>query len=211
MADLFAGTGAEELGPGIFLWRSALDTGSYVRAIGDVARCAPFRHMLTPGGRRMSVAMTNCGALGWVSDARGYRYADADPDSGQAWPPMPEKWRPEATRLAAGSGFDGFLPDACLINRYGIGARMTAHQDRNEHDYSQPVVSLSLGLPASFAFHGLTRSGRPRRVRLESGDALVWGGPARLYFHGVQPVGTGNDPLCGRYRYNITFRRAGPA
>lgn len=156
----------------------------------------------------MSVAMTNCGEFGWVSGARGYRYERTDPDSGRPWPRLPPRWRADARALAEKSGFMNFEPDACLVNRYAIGARMTAHQDRNEIDYTQPIVSVSLGLPATFAFHGAMRSGPARTVHLNGGDVLVWGGPARLDFHAVRAVKPGLHAVAGPYRYNITFRRA---
>ena len=209
VAGLFADTtGGEQLASGIRLWRGALDEHAYFDGIAAIVKAAPFRSMMTPGGRPMSVAMSNCGALGWISDAAGYRYSALDPDSGRPWPAIPTAWQADAARLAHGSGFADFRPDACLINRYAVGARMTAHQYRNEADFTQPIVSLSLGLPATFAFHGASRSGRATTVELTSGDALVWGGEARLFFHAVRPVRAGTHPLAGAFRYNITLRRA---
>lgn len=211
MTGLFASIdGTERLAEGIVLWRGAFDEAGYLADIASIAAAAPFRHMRTPGGREMSVAMTNCGALGWTSDERGYRYSDTDPESGMPWPAIPARWLADAGHAAYRCGYADFVPDACLVNRYEVGARMGSHQDRNEADLSQPVVSVSLGLPAEFAFHGDTRSGTPRRVELNSGDVLVWGGPARLYYHSVRPVRAGMHPLCGALRYNLTFRRAGP-
>jgi DNA oxidative demethylase len=169
---------------------------------------APFRHMVTPGGFRMSVAMTNCGRAGWITDRRGYRYDPLDPTTGRPWPPLPELFCGLATRAAAEGGFAGFEPDACLINRYEPGARLSLHQDKNERDLAAPIVSVSLGLPATFLFGGLRRTDRPRRIRLESGDIAVWGGPARLTFHGVEPLADGEDRLTGRCRINLTFRQA---
>jgi alkylated DNA repair protein (DNA oxidative demethylase) len=174
----------------------------------SVASRAPFRHMVTPGGYRMSVAMTNCGALGWVTDRTGYRYDALDPETGAPWPPMPESFRTLAVSAAAQAGFDDFVPDACLINRYAPGARLTLHQDRNERDFGQPIVSVSLGLPAVFLFGGLKRSEKAARVPLEHGDVVVWGGPARMRFHGVLPLKEGHDPQLGRLRINLTFRKA---
>ena len=165
--------------------------------------------MVTPGGYTMSVAMTNCGHLGWVTDRRGYRYDPIDPATGKPWPPLPASFHALATRAAAAGGFAGFEPDACLVNRYEPGTRLSMHQDRNERDFSAPIVSVSLGLPAVFLFGGARRQDRPRRVRLESGDVVVWGGPARLTFHGVAPLADGEHPLTGRHRINLTFRRAG--
>ncbi|MDX5362951.1 MAG: DNA oxidative demethylase AlkB [Pseudazoarcus pumilus] len=180
-----------------------------LRAIEAVAQQAPFRHMHTPGGHRMSVAMTCCGALGWVSDESGYRYATRDPQTGQNWPAMPSIIRDLARKSATEAGFEDFDPDACLINRYVPGARMSLHQDRNERDFAWPIVSISLGLPASFQFGGLTRSERPLRVPLQHGDVVVWGGPARLRYHGILTLKDGHHPLTGTTRFNLTLRRAG--
>ena len=210
MHGLFASIdGTERLADGIVLWRDAVDEHGYLADIARIASAAPFRRMRTPGGREMSVAITNCGALGWVSDTHGYRYADTDPESGMPWPAIPERWLSDARHAAYRCGYSDFVPDACLVNRYEVGARMGAHQDRNEADFSQPVVSVSLGLPAQFAFHGDSRTGPARHIDLYSGDVLVWGGRSRLYFHSVRPVRAGVHPLCGSLRYNLTFRRAG--
>jgi alkylated DNA repair protein (DNA oxidative demethylase) len=168
---------------------------------------APFRHMVTPGGHQMSVAMTNCGSVGWVTDRTGYRYDGVDPESGNPWPAMPPSFRALAGQAAAQAGFDGFSPEACLINRYQPGARMSLHQDKDETDFAAPIVSVSLGLPAIFLFGGLKRSDRPRRFRLEHGDIAVWGGPTRLAFHGVAPLADGEHALMGRQRINLTFRK----
>lgn len=176
--------------------------------VGNVAARAPWRHMITPGGLRMSVAMTNCGQAGWVSDRTGYRYDGLDPLSGEPWPAMPAAFLDLATRAAAEAGFAGFAPDACLINRYVPGTRLSLHQDRDERDLRAPIVSVSLGLPAVFLFGGLRRAERPARVRLAHGDVVVWGGPARLAFHGVAPLADGDHPLLGRERINLTFRKA---
>jgi alkylated DNA repair protein (DNA oxidative demethylase) len=201
----------QPLAPGaVLLAGLALDDEvGLLAALGEVTAAAPFRHLVTPGGFRMSVGMTNCGALGWVSDRAGYRYADVDPDSGRAWPAMPASFRALATRAAAAGGFAAFEPDACLVNRYEPGARLTLHQDRNERDYGAPIVSVSLGLPATFLFGGDTRGGRPLRVPLAHGDVVVWGGPARLRFHGVAPVEDGWHGKLGACRINLTFRKAG--
>ncbi|MBT9500874.1 MAG: DNA oxidative demethylase AlkB [Burkholderiaceae bacterium] len=169
---------------------------------------APLRHLLTPSGHTMSVAMSNCGALGWVSDARGYRYDVRDPLTGKTWPVMPALFAQLALEAAAAAGFEGFRPDACLINHYVPGAKLSLHQDRDERDRRQPIVSVSLGLPAVFQFGGLTRSGPLQRTRLESGDVVVWGGPSRLAYHGVAALADGEHGLTGRCRYNLTFRRA---
>jgi alkylated DNA repair protein (DNA oxidative demethylase) len=169
---------------------------------------APFRRMMTPGGRQMSVAMTNCGSFGWVTDRTGYRYDSDDPEAAKPWPPMPSVFRQLAEQAADVAGFGGFSPDACLVNRYQPGARMSLHQDRDEQDFGAPIVSVSLGLPATFLFGGLKRSDSPRRIRLEHGDVVVWGGPARLAFHGVAPLAEGEHALLGRQRINLTFRKA---
>ncbi len=182
--------------------------GKLIADLRDIVEQAPFRHMVTPGGHQMSVAMTNCGSAGWVTDRSGYRYDGVDPESGKPWPVMPPSFRELAGRAAAQGGFDGFSPDACLINRYQPGAKMSLHQDKDEQDFGAPIVSVSLGLPATFLFGGLKRSDKPRRFRLEHGDIVVWGGPARLVYHGVAPLADGEHALMGRQRINLTFRKA---
>jgi len=177
-------------------------------AIGEITAAAPLRHMLTPGGQRMSVAMTNCGRVGWVTDRKGYRYDPLDPESGLPWPALPECFTRLAQSAAAEAGFAAFRPDVCLINRYDPGARMSLHQDRDERDYSAPIVSVSLGLGATFLFGGLKRSDRPHRLPLAHGDVLVWGGKQRLAYHGVAPVADGSHPSVGRMRLNLTMRQA---
>jgi alkylated DNA repair protein (DNA oxidative demethylase) len=212
--DLFAGDTPdmrhERLAPGAWLLRGfALELApALLTAIEDIAAAAPFRHLVTPGGFRMSVAMTNCGSLGWVSDRRGYRYAACDPLSGLAWPPMPPLFLELARAAAQTGGFPDFAPDACLVNRYEPGARLTLHQDKDESDLSAPIVSVSLGLPATFLFGGDARTDKQRRVPLHHGDVAVWGGPARLHHHGVLAVKNGHHELVGSQRLNLTFRRA---
>jgi alkylated DNA repair protein (DNA oxidative demethylase) len=179
-----------------------------LEALRAIIEQSPFRHMTTPGGHQMSVAMTNCGGFGWVTDRSGYRSDPNDPQSGKPWPPMPGAFRELARAAADRGGFGGFAPDACLVNRYQPGARMSLHQDRDENDFSAPIVSVSLGLPATFLFGGLKRSDKPRRFRLEHGDVIVWGGPTRLAFHGVAPLAEGEHSLLGRQRINLTFRKA---
>ena len=169
---------------------------------------APLRHMITPGGFRMSVAMSNCGSVGWVADQRGYRYDAIDPESGRAWPAMPAVFLDVAKRAAARAGFENFLPDACLINSYEPGARLSLHQDKDERDAGAPIVSVSLGLSAIFLFGGAQRSVRPRRYLLEHGDVVVWGGPSRFNFHGIVPIAAGHHALTGSRRINLTFRKA---
>jgi DNA oxidative demethylase len=177
-------------------------------ALRTIIEQAPFRHMLTPGGHQMSVAMTNCGDFGWVTDRRGYRYDAVDPVSGKTWPAMPASFRKLAEQAAERAGFASFLPDACLVNRYEPGAKMSLHQDKDENDFGAPIVSVSLGLPAIFLFGGLKRGDKPRRFPLQHGDVAVWGGPARLNFHGVAPLADGEHGLLGRQRINLTFRKA---
>jgi DNA oxidative demethylase len=178
-----------------------------IAALRDIVAAAPFRHMETPGGHRMSVAMTNCGSAGWVTDRTGYRYSATDPESGKPWPAMPSLLRELADGAAERAGFAGFAPDVCLINRYVPGAKMSLHQDKDELDFGAPIVSVSLGLPAIFMFGGLKRTDKPRRFRLEHGDIAVWGGPSRLFFHGVAPLADGDHPVMGPQRLNLTFRK----
>ncbi len=177
-------------------------------ALKKVTAKAPFRHMVTPGGFRMSVAMTNCGTLGWITDRSGYRYDAIDPESGKKWPAMPDSFLTLAKDAAVEAGFEDFVPDACLINRYEPGARLSLHQDKNEVDYGAPIVSVSLGVPAVFLFGGLKRADKTQRVPVEHGDVIVWGGPARLRYHGVLALKDNHHPLLGRYRVNLTFRKA---
>ncbi|SOZ08949.1 DNA oxidative demethylase AlkB [Cupriavidus taiwanensis] len=200
----------EPLADGAVVLRGAARANAEVLLadVQTILALAPWRHMVTPGGLKMSVAMTNCGACGWVSDARGYRYDAVDPLSGQAWPEMPASFRELAASAAEQAGFAGFAPDACLINRYVPGTRLSLHQDRDERDFTAPIVSVSLGLPAVFLFGGMRRADKPQRVRLAHGDVVVWGGPSRLAFHGVAPLADGDHPLLGPLRINLTFRKA---
>ncbi len=199
------------LAPGVVLlqhWATA-QAPALLAAIETVLARSPLRQMQTPGGGRMSVRTSNCGALGWVSDAQGYRYSPLDPLSGQPWPGIPATLQALAGQAAQAAGFGDFVADACLINRYEAGARMNLHQDRNEQDFSQPIVSVSLGLPVVFLLGGLGRAERTQRILLEHGDVLVWGGPARLRFHGVLPLKAGEHSLLGPARINLTLRKAG--
>jgi alkylated DNA repair protein (DNA oxidative demethylase) len=214
--ELFADTGRvgpsrQEIADGaVILRRFALpEQEELLYGLAEIVAKAPFRHLITPGGYRMSVAMTNCGRLGWVSDRRGYRYDAIDRVSGRRWPEMPPVFKDLATRAAASAGYEDFLPDACLINQYEPGTRMSLHQDKNEIDLTQPIVSVSLGIPAVFQFGGMTRAERPERIPLQHGDVAVWGGSARLRFHGILKLTEAEHPLCGRRRINLTFRRAG--
>ena len=199
------------LAPGAVLLRrfAAPADAALCDAIQAIVARAPFRHMQTPGGFTMAVAMTNCGALGWVSDRRGYRYDPVDPDSGAAWPRLPDVFLALAQRAADAAGYPNFEPDACLVNRYEPRAKLSLHRDADERDFTQPIVSVSLGLPATFVFGGTRRTDPTVRVPLEHGDVVVWGGPARMRYHGVLALKDGVDPLLGRQRINLTFRKAG--
>lgn len=211
--DLFGGEegGRVELAPGaLYLRGFALDCDrALLRAVAKVIAAAPLRHMTTPGDYRMSVAMTNCGEAGWVSDRHGYRYAATDPDSGSSWPALPKIFSELAARAATAAGYADFRPDACLVNRYEPGSRLSLHQDKNERNFSAPIVSVSLGLPAVFLFGGARRSDRPLRLALHHGDVVVWGGPSRLFYHGVAKLAKGEHPLTGAVRFNLTLRKAG--
>lgn len=201
----------EALGPGASLLHgfALADAGAVLEAIHAITVAAPLRHLITPGGFRMSVAITNCGPLGWISDRKGYRYSALDPETGQPWPAMPDALLTLAQSAAAEAGYTPFTPDACLINRYVPGARMTLHQDRNEKDFSHPIVSVSLGLPVVFQLGGMQRSDKSLRVPLQHGDVVVWGGASRLRFHGVLPLKAGWHEVLGEQRINLTFRCAG--
>jgi alkylated DNA repair protein (DNA oxidative demethylase) len=198
------------LAPGAVVLRSFAG-GVAAQLLADldaVAVQAPFRNMVTPGGYTMSAAMTNCGSAGWITDRRGYRYTREDPESGRLWPPLPQSFRALAESAAAAAGFPHFAPDACLINRYAPGAKLSLHQDRNEADYTAPIVSVSLGLPAKFLFGGLKRNDRVTRIELQHGDIVVWGGAARLAYHGVDTLKDGEHEATGRCRFNLTLRKA---
>ncbi len=210
-SNLFDEAGTQRLSEGVVLLRSEAPTADWMSEIDRITAQAALRNLVVPGGKTMSVAMTNCGALGLVSDASGYRYADRDPLTGLAWPQMPDSFARMAAQWAALAGFSGFAPDACLINRYGPGARMGLHQDRDEKDFGQPIVSVSLGASAIFLLGGLTRRAAVQKLALHSGDVLIWGGPDRLRFHGVQRLATqGASGHEGTgIRYNLTFRKAG--
>jgi DNA oxidative demethylase len=212
--DLFARDECDaarcDLAPGAVLLRGfALAAEAELKlSVATVAAAAPFRRMKTPGGFTMSVAMTNCGRLGWVSSERGYRYAEQDPESGAPWPAMPAAVQDLARAAAAAAGFEGFEPDACLVNRYEPGARLTLHQDKDERDFAQPIVSVSLGVPAVFLFGGLKRKDRAARLELAHGDVVVFGGPSRLRYHGVAPLKPAQHPFADEVRINLTLRRA---
>jgi len=212
--SLFGGheeTRQEDLAPGAILLRGfvAPREAAILPALWKIVEQAPFRHMITQGGFRMSVAMTNCGALGWVTDRTGYRYDSLDPASGLPWPAMPPVFTELAARAASQAGFSAFVPDACLVNRYEPGAKMSLHQDKDEQDFTQPIVSVSLGISAVFLFGGCKRTDKAQRVKLSHGDIVVWGGPARLRYHGVLALKEAHHPLVGGCRINLTFRKAG--
>jgi len=201
----------EPLAPGAVVLRgfAAADEAILLADLHEVIARAPLRHMVTPGGFRMSVAMTNCGSLGWFSEAAGYRYDAIDPASGRPWPALPVSFLRLAQGAAAQAGFDGFVPDACLVNRYEPGAKLSLHQDKDERDYGAPIVSVSLGIPAMFLFGGVRRTDKTLHVPLQHGDVVVWGGPARLRYHGVMALKPASHPLLGERRINLTFRKAG--
>ena len=192
----------ERLGEGAVLLRGFATSGAptLLEEVARIVQAAPFRYLVTPGGYTMSVAMTNCGRVGWVSDPSGYRYDQSDPDTRAPWPAMPDAFRDLAERAAAEAGFVHYDPDACLINRYLAGAKLGLHQDRDEKDAWAPIVSISLGLPAVFLWGGKRRSDPVRRLRLENGDIAVWGGPARFVYHGIAPLKDGQHPLTGAAR-----------
>ena len=211
MIDLFSQLETrEKLADGAVLLRgfARANEAKILNAMQDVENDASFRNMTTPGGFRMSVAMTNCGAFGWVTDRKGYRYSAIDPETEKPWPSMPEAFRDLAERASAEAGYSDFSPDACLINRYEPGAKMSLHQDKDEKDFTNPIVSVSLGLPATFQFGGLQRSDPVRKFVLHHGDVVVWGGPSRLFYHGILPLKDGEHPQLGRNRFNLTFRKA---
>lgn len=211
--DGFAAIGPAPLVPGstasVLLRGFALPrVAQLLAAIDAVTQAAPLRHMAVPGGLRMSVAMSNCGQLGWVTDTRGYRYVRQDPAGSAPWPAMPPVFLQLALEAAEAAGYPGFAPDACLVNRYVPGARMALHQDKDECDFTAPIVSVSLGLPATFLFGGALRGDRAARIVLLHGDVVVWGGEDRLRYHGVAPLKDGQHDVLGAQRINLTFRKA---
>jgi alkylated DNA repair protein (DNA oxidative demethylase) len=213
MLDLFADEipWQEPLAEGAVILRrfARANAAALIEQIGKVAQLSPFRQMVTPGGYTMSVAMTNCGARGWTTNQHGYLYSPDDPLTGRPWPPMPQPFRELADAASTAAGYPGFKPDACLINRYAPGAKLSLHQDKDEPNLQQPIVSVSLGLPAVFQFGGLKRNDPLVRVMLEHGDVVVWGGASRLFYHGILPLKPGHHSAAGEARYNLTFRCAG--
>lgn len=212
MLDLFADEQPwqEPLAPGAVVLRrlAVVGAATLLHDIEAVAAISPFRHMVTPGGYTMSVAMTSCGGLGWTTNDRGYLYSPVDPVTHRPWPPIPEAFNALCHEAAIAAGYPDFQPDACLINRYAPGAKLSLHQDKDEPNLRAPIVSVSLGLPAIFQFGGLQRNDPLKRLMLEHGDVVVWGGESRLFYHGIQPLKPGQHPLTGEYRYNLTFRQA---
>ncbi|MEX0300699.1 MAG: DNA oxidative demethylase AlkB [Kordiimonas sp.] len=210
MKDLFEGLrpSVEHVAEGIVLFPQHVDTVPLLAEIDKIAKQSPFRHMQTPGGRRMSVAMTNCGRYGWTSGKSGYQYSSTDPLSGAQWPSLPASFQSLAHSAAAKAGFNDFIPDSCLINWYEPGTKLTPHQDRDEADMRWPIVSVSLGISAMFQFFGNERGGQAKNLLLQDGDVLVWGGRARLYYHGVKKLEKATDDRIGALRYNLTFRKA---
>ena len=208
-ADLAPGTRLDICTGAVVLRGFALAAeNALFAALHEIETRAPFRHFETPGGFRMSVAMTNCGAYGWLSDRAGYRYAATDPASGLPWPALPQIFLTLAASAAAAAGFGDFTPDACLINRYAPGTKLSLHQDKDERDFRAPIVSVSLGLPATFLFGGARRHDQCVRIALAHGDVVVWGGPARRYYHGVLPLTDGTHPRTADARLNLTLRKA---
>ncbi len=215
MNDLFAGlepqqASRQDMAKGAVLMRgrALAQADELIADIHRISSSAPFRHMVTPGGFSMSVAMTNCGTYGWVTDRRGYRYERQDPLTGENWSPMPESFLSLAVSAANEAGYPDFLPNVCLINRYEPGAKMSLHQDKDEKDFSRPIVSVSLGLPVAFQFGGLQRTHPVTKYPLQHGDVVVWGGPSRLFYHGVLTLKNGVHEKAGSFRYNLTFRHA---
>jgi len=211
--DLFdgsAGRSPEQIAEGAWLLPgfALAQARDLLAHIASIDQQASFRHQTTPGGYRMSAAMTSCGQLGWVTDRTGYRYSPTDPLTGKPWPAMPGEFAGLASKAADAAGYPGFVPQGCLINRYETGARMSLHQDKDEQLLDAPIVSVSLGAPITFLFGGLDRTDPTTRYRLEHGDVVVWGGSSRLFFHGVAPLGKrAAHPETGAIRYNLTFRR----
>jgi len=215
MNDLFSASqsgalSAEHLADGAtVLHGKALAAESEIlHDIEKITSRSPFRRMTIPGGHVMSVAMTNCGQAGWVSDRSGYRYDKIDPLTGQPWPLMPSSFVALAQSAASEAGYPDFVPDVCLINRYEPGAKLSLHQDKDEMSFDSPIVSVSLGLPATFQFGGAKRTDALSKIRLEHGDIVVWGGPSRLFYHGILALKDGEHDKVGRMRLNLTFRAA---
>ena len=208
MTDLFSQTTTEtqEILSDMYILRSFTSLASLIDEVKSVVQRAPLRYMQTPGGKKLNISMTNCGEYGWISESSGYRYTKHDPTSGQKWPNMPESFQLLAMQAARKCDFNGFKPNACLINHYKLGRNLTAHQDKNEPDLSQPIVSVSLGMSARFQIYGDSRNNKPLEIELYDGDVMVWGRSARLIYHGVKTNHSIPHPILGTHRINLTFR-----
>jgi len=195
----------EEIFPGATLMRGLAQAqdGEFLEAMQGVLSAAPLHHATTPTGLPMGVMVSDCG----TPEAFRRRWDPANPAVRQMWPPMPRALLDFSLRCAVRAGFPLFRPDTCHVNRYQAGTKLGLHQDRHECDMSQPIVSVSFGLECVFLLGGLERTDSPKRILLEHGDVIVWGGPSRMRFHGVQPLKPGHHPLTGPYRYNLTFRK----
>jgi len=200
---------AVDICPGMRLLPSFADSAQSFAAVQSVLAIAPLRQMQTSRGFKMSVETSSCGDLGWISDRKGYRYVDCDPLSEEPWPAMPTVLFELAQSAALEAGYAGFSPDSCLINHYAPGTQMGAHQDKDEVDFSQPIVSVSLGISARFFVVGPERTGKSTSVDLTDGDVIVFGGPSRRFFHGVRKIKPTTHPVLGPHRWNLTFRKAG--
>lgn len=198
----------EKIADGIFLFQNYVDEILFFDQVNKVKEEIPFRNMITPGGKKINVAGTSMGQCGWYSDRRGYRYEMSDPISRKPWPEIPDQISNIITAVAAKAGFNNFIADSCFINYYSPGVCLTAHIDQDERDFTQPIVSVSLGVPAIFQIFGKTRGGKALNIPLHSGDLLVFGGPARRFYHGVKKLDNDQHPLTGDKRINLTFRKA---
>ena len=198
----------EELFPGVFLFRSYVNEQDFMEAVISTTKKIPFRHMITPGGKKINVSGTSMGDCGWYSDRRGYRYERIDPITGNNWPKIPKNISSVVSNAAKKVGFGGFIPDSCFINCYKPGVALTAHIDQDEVDFSQPIVSVSLGVSAIFQIFGEKRNGKVINIPLHSGDLLIFGGTARKFYHGVKKLKDQTHPLTNNLRINLTFRRA---
>jgi DNA oxidative demethylase len=210
--DLFFGQTAETipLAPGAYYLPGFALPGmdTLWRCVQQQMAATPPQQMMTPMGYLMSVGTMSMGSWGWVSDAQGYRYSAINPSNNQPWPPLPAAILQLAADAAEKAGYPHFVPDSCLINVYTPGSKMGLHQDKNERDFSQPIISVSLGIPAIFLFGGAKRSDKPARILLQHGDVVVWGGASRRFYHGVAAIKPHAHSLTGNLRINLTLRKA---
>lgn len=206
MEDLFSKR--IDIVPGMVLLRGFANSPILIESLSQVLAHSPLRQMETSRGFKMSVHTSNCGEAGWISDRRGYRYVKQDPLNGKPWPDLPIAFKSVAQDAAIEAGFSAYEPDVCLINRYRPGNQMGAHQDKDEQDFTQPIVSVSLGIDARFFVIGPEKRGSSTAVDLTDGDVLVFGGPARKFFHGVRKLRESIHPALGAVRWNLTFRKA---